>query len=261
MLRIYYNMLTEFLQYIFQKGRWERNLQNKSKRSSALTLAGVSLLVLSAAFIALYVFTTDPEIQRWYAKYEEVLYKFDMAVVSIGYNQIIALVIFALYVVKCFAPIISIPAVCVLTGMVFPTVTALMINFTGCFIMMTVKYKFGEAKGGGRAKSVLDRNEISRTLIEHNGTGNPWLLFAFRLIPSFPINPVSQMYGSLKFDYPKYIGISMLGFAPKLLSYTFIGLSVFDPLSFKFFLPIIVLLGISGISVLIVNAALNHYKK
>ncbi len=235
-------------------------MKYSSKRSSAMTLVGVILLILAGAFIALYIFTSTPEIQRWYAKYEEVLYKFDIAVVSIGYNQIIALVIFALYLIKCFVPIVSIPAVCVLSGMVFPTALALVINFTGCFMMMTVKYKIGFAYGGGTAKSVLYKNDISRTLIEHNGTGNPWLLFALRFIPAFPLNPVSQLYGSLEFDYPKYIGISILGFAPKLLSYTFIGLNVFDPLSLKFFLPIIVLCGISGFSVLIVNTIINYKK-
>lgn len=233
-------------------------MSNKSKRSSAMTLVGVILLVLAAAFIALYVITSTPEIQRWYETYEEVLYKFDLAVVSIGYSQIIALVIFALYIVKCFVPIISVPAICLLSGMVFPTTIALVVNFTGCFIMMTVKYKIGSAYGGGRAKSVLYRNELARTLIEHNGTGNPWLLLTFRLIPSFPINPVSQLYGSLDFNYTKYIGISMIGFAPRLLSYTFIGSSVFDPLSFSFFLPIIILCGISGVSILAVNAIINY---
>ncbi len=225
-----------------------------------MTFSGLALLILAAAFIGLYIFTATPEIQRWYAKYEEILYRFDMAVVAIGYKQVIALVIFFLYAVKCFVPIISVPAVCVLSGMVFPTTTALIINVTGCFLMMTIKYKIGVSRGGGRAKAVLYRHEISRTLIEHKGTGNPWLLFIFRSVPAFPINPVSQLYGALEFNYPRYIGISMLGFAPKLLSYTFIGLNAFDPLSFKFFLPIIILLIISGVTVLSVNAIINVYK-
>ena len=53
----------------------------------------------------------------------------------------------------------------------------------------------------------------------------------------------------------------MLGYAPKLFSYTFIGVYVFDPLSVKFFVPIIVLLIISGVTVLGVNALINYLEK
>ena len=226
-----------------------------------MNLAGVLLLVLAAVFIVLYVVSTSPEIQQWYATYEEVLYKVDMAIVSIGYNNIIAVVIFLIYFIKCFFPILSIPAVCILTGMVFPTPMALFINAVGVFIMFTVKYKFGLNRGGGNAQRVLYKNQLSRILVENNGNGNPWLLFIFRFIPSFPINAVSQLYGSLKFDFKKYVSISMVAFMPKLFSYTFIGSSIFDPLSFSFFLPLILFFAVSGASILALNALLNYMEK
>lgn len=226
-----------------------------------MNLAGVVLLIFAAIFIILYIVSTSTEIQQWYAKYEEMLYKIDMAIVSIGYTHIIAVVIFLIYFIKCFFPILSMPAVCILTGMVFPTTTALLVNAAGLFVMFTVKYNFGLKHGGGKAQRVLYKNQVSRILVEYSGKGNPWLLFIFRFIPSFPINAVSQLYGSLKFNYNKYIAISMLSFMPKLLSYTFIGGSIFDPLSFGFFLPVILLFAVSGISVLGLNALLNYMEK
>ncbi len=231
------------------------------KRSSALSFTGVLLLILAAVLVGVYFVTTDENIQQWYSMYEDLLLKIDLAILSIGDFWVIVFVIFALYVIRCFVPIITVPALCVLSGMVYPTAEALFVNVIGCIIMLTVKYKYGERFGGGNAYRLLRRNAVSSMLIERKGAGSPWVLFVFRFIPCFPINPVSQIYGAMGFDYWKYLIISMWGFLPKLFSYTFIGAYVFDPLSFKFFLPFIILFTVSGVSILVLNAVLNKLEK
>ncbi len=236
-------------------------MEKTSKRNSYMKFAGAALLILAAVFIILCIVSTSEEIQRWYAKYEEMLYKLDMAILSAGTESYIVVIIFALYAIKCFIPIVSVSAICVLTGMVFPTFTALLVNAAGVFFMLTVKYKIGRNYTGGRAMGILAKNEVFQALFEYRGAGNAWLLFIFRLIPTFPINTISQIYGSLKFDYKRFVILSMLGFAPKLLSYTFIGVYAFDPLSVSFFIPIIVLLVLSGVTILGVNTLLNYLEK
>lgn len=89
--------------------------------------------------------------------------------------------------------------------------------------------------------------------MEKSGGVNMWMLLALRLVPGFPISGVSKVYGSMKFPYWKFILLSSVGFAPKLISYTFIGTNVYDPLSPAFLVPIITLLIISGISLLSIN--------
>ena len=49
------------------------------------------------------------------------------------------------------------------------------------------------------------------------------------------------------------LSLSAAGFAPKLLSYTFMGTNVFDPLSSAFLVPLVIALTISGASLLCVN--------
>ena len=75
-------------------------LEKVSKRNSYMNFAGFGLLVLAAAFIALCVISTSEEIQRWYAGYEEMLYKLDMAILSIGTESYIIFIIIALYAIK-----------------------------------------------------------------------------------------------------------------------------------------------------------------
>ncbi len=226
-----------------------------------MKFTGVLLLILAAVLIAVLIITTSPNIQMWYARYEEALTHFENSVAALQYRWAALFVIFLLYWIKSYVPIISIPALCVLSGMVFPTFNALLVNVTGIFIMLTVKYRVGRSSGGGNARKLLSKNETSKFLIELDGDGNPWLLFLFRLIPAFPINPVSQMYGSMYFDFKKFAWISYLGLAPKIISYTFIGHNMFNPLSWQFFLPIIILLTISGGSVLGLNALMNYFDK
>lgn len=226
-----------------------------------MKLAGVMLLILAAVLIAVLIITTSPEIQMWYARYESVLTKFENSIASIRYRWAILLVIFLIYLIKTYVPIVSIPALCVLSGMVFPTFNALLVNVTGILIMLTVKYRIGRSSGGGNARKLLSKNETSKFLLELDGDGNPWLLFLFRLIPAFPINSVSQIYGSMNFNYKKFAVISFLGLAPKIISYTFIGRNVYNPLSWQFFVPIIILLIISGGSVLGLNALINYFDK
>ncbi len=237
------------------------SLQKAVKRDSVMKFTGVLLLILSAVLVAVLIVTTSPDIQMWYARYQDILTRFENTVASIEYRWAILLVIFLLYYIKTFVPIISVSALCVLSGMVFPAFSALLVNVTGIFIMLTVKYRLGRRVGGGNARKLLSKNETSKFLIELDGDGNPWLLFIFRLIPMFPINPVSQIYGSMFFNFKKFTVISFLGLAPKILSYTFIGRNVYNPLSWQFFLPIILLLAVSGGSVLGLNALINYFDK
>ncbi len=219
------------------------------------------LLLLAGVFIALYFVSTNDEIQRWYSRYESLLLTIDEAILSIGYNELIVLVIFILYAVKTFIPFATIPAMCVLSGMVYDPLPALIVNVIGYCIMLVLRYKFGQKYGGGNAYKLLQKNSLSRMIIESDGNGNPWVLFILRSIPGLPTNPVSQIYGAMGFKFSKYMVISVLSFLPKLFSYTFIGVYVFDPLSLPFFLPIIILLALSGASILIINSIINRYKK
>ena len=236
-------------------------MKNKVKRSSALSFIGVVLLILSAVFVVLYFVSTNDDIQRWYSKYESLLLTIDEAILSIGYNELIVLVIFILYAIKTFIPFATIPAMCVLSGMVYDPLPALVVNVIGYSIMLVLRYKFGQKHGGGNAYRLLRKNSMSRMLIERDGKGNPWALFILRSIPGLPTNPVSQIYGAMGYNFGKYMAISVASFLPKLFSYTFIGVYAFDPLSLPFFLPIIVLLALSGVSILVINSVLNRYKK
>ncbi|MBQ4459545.1 MAG: hypothetical protein II911_04010 [Clostridia bacterium] len=90
------------------------------------------------------------------------------------------------------------------------------------------------------------------------GTGNPIILFALRLVPFVPANPVSSLFGNMKMDYRSFLVISLFGYLLKVVSFTAIGYNIADPFSSKFIVPFIALLYIAGFSLFGVNAFLKY---
>ena len=93
------------------------------------------------------------------------------------------------------------------------------------------------------------------------GTGNPLILFALRLIPFVPANPVSSLFGNMKMDYRSFLVISLFGYLLKVVSFTAIGYNISDPFSSKFIVPFIALMYIAGFGVLGINSFLKYADK
>ena len=214
-------------------------------RSGIMNAAGFTLLISAAAVsVVVYLLRYD-QLWLWYKVYQEKLLEAEQFIQSLGISWKFVLAMLIVFLVRTFIPFLS----CV----VLPSYWALIVNFLGIIIMMSIKYFEGMKFGSGNAWKIISKNERARKIIESSGKVNKALLFALRLIPGFPLGSVSRIYGSLRFPYWQFILLSAAGFAPKLLSYTFMGTNVFDPLSSAFLVPLMIALTISGASLLCVN--------
>lgn len=222
-------------------------------RNGIMNAAGFALLISAAAVsVVVYLLRYD-QLWLWYKVYQEKLLEAEQFIQSLGISWKFVLAMLIVFLVRTFIPFLSVSAICVLTGAVLPSYWALIVNFLGIIIMMSIKYFEGMKFGSGNAWKIISKNERARKIIESSGKVNKALLFALRLIPGFPLGSVSRIYGSLRFPYWRFILLSAAGFAPKLLSYTFMGTNVFDPLSSAFLVPLMIALTISGASLLCVN--------
>ena len=222
-------------------------------RSGIMNAAGFALLISAAAVsVVVYLLRYD-QLWLWYKVYQEKLLEAGQFIQSLGISWKFVLAMLIVFLVRTFIPFLAVSAICVLTGAVLPSYWALIVNFLGIIIMMSIKYFEGMKFGSGNAWKIISKNERARKIIESSGKVNKDLLFALRLIPGFPLGSVSRIYGSLRFPYWQFILLSAAGFAPKLLSYTFMGTNVFDPLSSAFLVPLMIALTISGASLLCVN--------
>ena len=218
-----------------------------------MNAAGFALLISAAAVsVVVYLLRYD-QLWLWYKVYQEKLLEIEQFIQSLGISWKFVLAMLIVFLVRTFIPFLAVSAICVLTGAVLPSYWALIVNFLGIIIMMSIKYFEGMKCGSGNAWKIISKNERARKIIESSGKVNKALLFALRLIPGFPLGSVSRIYGSLRFPYWQFILLSAAGFAPKLLSYTFMGTNVFDPISSAFLVPLMIALTISGASLLCVN--------
>ncbi|MBQ3518396.1 MAG: TVP38/TMEM64 family protein [Clostridia bacterium] len=221
------------------------------QRARQITKAyGITLLVVAAVLLIISFLMHLEPVQAKYAQWLTYLDDFEYQITTLEDKWMIVIVLFLLFLVRCILPFYPLSVILVISGVVFPSWIAFLINMGGMALGMGIRFYTGKEMGEGYTLKLLRKYPIFDVILEKNGLSNSVLLFLFRLFPGVPPNSVSQIYGSLEFPVKKYFLISLAGIAPRMLMYSFIGRSVTDPLSPSFLAPIIVLLTLSGISLL-----------
>ena len=236
--------------------------QQAHRRRTLINWIGLALLLLAGVLTVLLFYMHSPPLQAWYREFQLYVEDLENLVLSLPGVWLTLLAVLALYAVKSVFWPLPIPMMCFITGATqLPMYLSVAVNVAGLMLLFTIRFFWGRRRGGGRVKKLLSRQRDIRDYLEHGRGGKSWLLFFFRLMPYFPLNTVSQIYGGMDFDYADYILLSLLGFLPKLLSYTVMGHNVFKPLSVPFIVPMIILFTLSGVSTIGINTALNKRKE
>lgn len=230
-------------------------------RYRLLNFSSYILMILAVLIFLASLFMNIPKVQEWFEAIQLELIEFEYSVASIEYRWLIPFVIVLLFIFKLFFPPLPMSAICFISGMVFPIKSAVLLNMIGFGAMLSIKYWYGRKRGGGSIHHILRLHKYTRSVLESGGKGNPFLLFLFRIVPGVPNNSVSQVYGAMEYPFGKFLLISYIGFFPRLVSYTVIGRNVYRPLSVAFILPIVILLLISGLSVLLFSRILEVIDK
>lgn len=227
----------------------------QQKRHQTNLISTVILLVMAALLVFLsIVLYNHTRLEIRFDTLISWLEQIDDAIVQLDSTVEIMICIFALYIAKCQLPI-PMGFLCVISGIVFPMTQAIIINIVFCSFFFTVKYVEGKFIGGGWTGMILGIKQLHfvRDWIQFKGTGNPYVLFVSRLVPSIPLGMVSKYYGSMRYDFVYYTILSLLGFAPRLYIYTKIGSSIYNPFSVQFIVLLMVIVAFTGISVMTFN--------
>ena len=228
-------------------------LKERKKQKKLLLFGGLILIALSLAVFVLLISLQFEGLWRWYAQIKHSLAQLEQFILHIDISWLFALAILLLFAVKSVVPIYPTATVCFLTGAVLPMYFAIPVNIIGFSLLLTIRYFWGRRFGAGNAWKIISKTGTMRRLIQRDGKGNPALLVALRLIPGIPVNSISGIYGSFDFGFLKFIVFSIIGFMPRLISYTFVGRNIFDPLSAGFLVPLMLILFFTGLSALSVN--------
>lgn len=231
----------------------------KVNRKKLLNILGGILLILAVVLFCVALLFQEPTFVEHYDEIMNRLAEFEYAVATLPYRGLVIVAILLIYLSKSVFPM-PISAICVIAGMAFPMPYAVLINIVGFSLLCVIKYFWGKHIGGGLVHKLLLKNEdIERILEKADDKAKGGLLVGFRMVPSFPINTISQVYGAMGYDLKTYLLLSVAGFFPKLISYSFIGRNVYNPFSMAFILPFVILFTISGLSLFGVNQMIDIY--
>ncbi len=236
-------------------------MKKRKKEKKYLLFGGLILIALGIAVGALLFSLQFEGLWRWYSQTQQKLLELEEYIAHLDKAWQFFAAVMLLFAVKGFIPIYPTATVCFLSGIVLPMYMAIPVNILGFTVLVTVRYFWGRRFGAGSAWRLISKTEKLKRLIRQDGRGNPALLIALRLVPGVPVNSISGIYGSFNFGYRKFVLLSVIGFLPKLISFTLVGRNVYDPLSAGFLLPIMILLLATGVSLLSVNGVWTTVEK
>lgn len=209
------------------------------KQKKYRILVGAVLLIAAAVLIAYFIHDYTFFVGV-YGDYQKMNAGFEKWILSIENKPLAFLLILVLFGLKTFVFILPYNAIYLLSGVMFSLPMAFFVNVTGTIIQLTLSFYKGRHFQSVLPKFLLRFRKLNRVL-ERDG-GNLMLLFGMRIVPFFPLNTVSELYGGGSCSYFAFIIVSIVGLIPKLVGYTLIGKAVFNPLSPSFLIPFLMLI-------------------
>ena len=229
------------------------------KKRKALKIAAIVCFSVAVALVAITYAFTLPAVQKSLLDINDWFTRIELYVAS--FNRWTALfIIIALFLSRSFLPLIPFSVIFISCGMVFPTPVAIVINVLGLMLMCSIKFYWGDKRGGGKAHKLAGKSRRVTEFMDLKGHGNKWMLTLMCFMPFFPVGTVSRVYGATEMKLRTFLKYSLLGFLPRVLMWSYIGVNIFNPFTPEFMAPFIVLFIISGISLLLLDALLGSGK-
>lgn len=228
-------------------------------RKGALNFSALGLFA-AAIILAVITIIMDSKVgEGGWAEFMEYLEEMQVFIQSLPYKWLMVIAILLVFLLKNFIPI-PFPFIFIMSGIIFDSYKAVALNTIGFSLVLLTKYFWGRKFGGGTAIKQLQKYDNVREMMYKPGNAKLGVLVALRAIPSIPVNMVSNVYGGMKFPVGRFLVASVIGFFPKIWTYSVMGGNVSQPFTWHFMGPIIGLFVLSGVITITVNAILDKTK-
>lgn len=173
----------------------------------------------------------------------------------LSYGNFASVIFLILYSLKPIVLVIPVWPLSVIAGNIFGPYKALMLSMTGCFLSGTLAFFLAKFLGRSFVDKLLKGKAMTLdSNIEKHGFK---IMALMRLTFIFPYDPLSYAAGLTKMKYRDFILGTMIGIFPEMVSYSFVGKSLEHPLSFKFAIPIILIIVIASGAIYIYKTSKN----
>ncbi|MBQ3604470.1 MAG: VTT domain-containing protein [Clostridia bacterium] len=151
------------------------------------------------------------------------------ALVDLAPGEIAAILVgMAIFFLKGLTFVIPAMLIYVSVGMAFDLGTALFISLCGIAVEVAVTYWLGRMLGGEYVNRLLKKAKGGEKLLNMQDKSKFSSLFVIRLLPVFPIDFASLFLGSIKLPFIKYMFVSVLGIAPRVIAFTLVGDRIYE---------------------------------
>lgn len=196
-------------------------------------------------------------------RYYDTLTNLDVRALAAAAPSVLAAagLVLCVYVLKGLVFVIPAALLYIPVGMAFSPAVALTINLAGVALEVTVSYLFGRFLGGEKIREMLSKKKGGRKILEWQaGKTGSASVFAMRLLPVFPIDFVSLFLGASRFGSWRYLPLSVIGIAPRVILFTLLGDAAYDYIPMRLILAVI-LIAVPAAAVAIVVKAVYDRRK
>lgn len=169
-----------------------------------------------------------------------------------------AIVILILYALKSVSFVFPIAVLQIATGHLFPTPVALLINFLGRAVTLSIPYWVGRFSGSGLIDNLQGKHPKLKEICDKQGQNPVFISFLLRTFSFLPGDAVSLYLGATGIPFPHYLVGGVLGTALGVVLATIFGSSITEPGSPAFWLSALLMALMAAISVIFY---LRHNKR
>lgn len=155
----------------------------------------------------------------------------------LSYGKFSAVIFILIYTVKPIVFLFPASVLSVIAGNIFGSSMAFSLSMAGCFLSANFAFFIARILGKPYVDKVLKGKVLK--LDENIEKHGLVIIMLMRLAFVFPFDPVSYAAGLTKMKYKNFIFGSMIGVAPEMLAYAYLGKNMEKPFSRNFFVPII----------------------
>lgn len=147
-----------------------------------------------------------------------------------------AFIILLLYALKSMSFVFPIAVLQIATGHLFSTPDALLINFSGRAVTLTIPYWAGRFSGSDAVENLIRKYPKLEKTCSRQGKRPLFISFLLRTYSFLPGDAVSLYLGATKIPFPHYLAGGMLGTTMGVVLSTILGSSIREPGSPAFIL-------------------------
>jgi uncharacterized membrane protein YdjX (TVP38/TMEM64 family) len=150
------------------------------------------------------------------------------------------LILIGLFSLKAVTFVIPIALLFIASGAFLPLYQAIVLTYILIAIEFTLTFVIGRRLGQEKVSSYLSKNKKTKKLLSMNLEEGFLISMILRVVPNPSVDFTSLLLSTTNVTYKTFILGSLIGISPSLLTYTFIGEAIWDPLSTAFIIPIII---------------------